>query len=341
MKEFHLLPEPLVSQPSLKLVEKWYEESFVDIVEFENAPTDDEAVFKKFNAVLEVMRGRQQSVVETMARGVMEMKEQEGNYDDAQLDGRVQYFLDRFYMSRISIRMLMNQHLILFGDMENPVKHVGCIDPACDLLSVAEDAYENARFLCEQYYLIDAPKCNFSCHNHVDTPNKSGKELDRITMTYVPSHLYHMLFELFKNSLRAVVEFHKDASTTPDIHVLISKGREDVTIKLSDQGGGIRRSELDLLFNYMYSTAPRPPNTDSNQMTPLAGYGYGLPLSRLYAKYLHGDLWLNSVDGYGTDAMISLKLLPCDASEFLPVYNKTSTQKYTGSIQVGDWSDCP
>lgn len=42
---------------------------------------------------------------------------------------------------------------LLFGGQLNNSCHVGCIDPQCDLVGVVKDAYENARFLCDQYYL--------------------------------------------------------------------------------------------------------------------------------------------------------------------------------------------
>ena len=67
-------------------------------------------------------------------------------------------------------------------------------------------------------------------------------------------------------------------------------------------------------------------------MAAFAGYGYGLPLSRLYARYFHGDLKVNSIEGYGTDAIIYLKTHASDASELLPIFNKTSTKQYKASV---------
>ncbi|VDO87502.1 unnamed protein product [Schistosoma margrebowiei] len=118
-------------------------------------------------------------------------------------------------------------------------------------------------------------------------------------------------------------------------------------------GGGIPRSQMDLVFNYTYTTAgqakrcgetslsstePRPP--DQGTSAPMAGYGYGLPLSRLYAKYFNGDLILSSVEGYGTDAIVYLKRNAAEADELLPVFNRTSAKQYgSASIPVADWSN--
>lgn len=78
---------------------------------------------------------------------------------------------------------------------------------------------------------------------------------------------------------------------------------------MADQGGGIPYGKADLLFQYMYTTAPQPsPSHCREGSAPLAGYGYGLPLSRLYARYFQGDLVLSSMDGHGTDAIIYLKV---------------------------------
>lgn len=190
---------------------------------------------------------------------------------------------------------------ILFGDIPRHGRQVGCIDPVCDPASVVLDAYENARFLCDQYYLA-SPELKLTQHNdvHPGAP---------VRIMYVPSHLYHMLFEIFKNSMRAVMEHHgQEALAVPPIEVTVSQGREDITVKISDRGGGIPRSQADQLFKYMYSTAPQPTASSDVHTVPLAGYGYGLPISRLYARYLHGDFVLFSCEGFGTDAIVYLKV---------------------------------
>ena len=75
-------------------------------------------------------------------------------------------------------------------------------------------------------------------------------------------------------------------------------------MQVSDEGGGIARSGLPKIFTYLYSTAKNPLDeyTDlgtADTVTTMAGYGYGLPISRLYARYFGGDLQIISMEGYG------------------------------------------
>ncbi|XP_011309225.1 pyruvate dehydrogenase (acetyl-transferring) kinase, mitochondrial [Fopius arisanus] len=327
MKEIHLLPDHLLRMPSVGVVNNLYVTSFEEIIHFEKSEIN-ESTLDKFCQALVKIRNRHSDVVEVMAKGILELKE---SHDvDGQMENSIQYFLDRFFMSRVSIRMLINQHTILFGGALNGnERHVGCIDPWCDVIGVVKDAYENARFLCDQYYLA-SPELIVKQHNELDRGNE-------IRIVYVPSHLYHMLFELFKNSMRAVMEHHGSDADYPPVEVTLVRGKEDICLKMSDQGGGIPRSQMDHLFKYMYSTAPQPSKSDAHTV-PLAGYGYGLPLSRLYARYFHGDLVVLSCEGYGTDAVIYLKALSNEANELLPIFNKTSTKFYRTPLPTADWS---
>ena len=88
---------------------------------------------------------------------------------------------------------------------------------------------------------------------------------------------------------------------------------KDITIKIADEGGGIPRSAIPRIWTYMYTTAESqdldPDFNKSDFKAPMAGFGYGLPLSRLYARYFGGDLRLESVDGHGTDVYMNLNRL--------------------------------
>src|SRR5690606_31344828 len=106
---------------------------------------------------------------------------------------------------------------------------------------------------------------------------------------YIPSHLHHMLFELFKNSFRASIENHRTSGKLPAVHVVIAGGMEDVSIKISDAGGGIPRSGIDRIWSYMYTTADTSALNRGVEHPVLAGLGYGLPLTRLYARYFGGN----------------------------------------------------
>lgn len=150
------------------------------------------------------------------------------------------------------------------------------------------------------------------------------KNAIRATMEHSGGHVFNENGEAV--GLRA--EARKEC---PPIEILVTAGTTDYLVKIKDLGGGIAPSQLQNISSYFYTTVPKLeilslpvdsiaiPNSGNEHINllqnanesqaagkaaPLAGLGYGLPLSKLYARYFGGELDLVSLHGYGTEAFI-------------------------------------
>jgi len=320
LMELNNLPPLLANGTQVARVKSWYAQSFQEMRLFPTIKTsEDVAVFTK---MLKDAYARHNHVVLAIAKGVEEYKRQlagsvragPGAGGDApggllglgEPEHDLHDFLDTFFMSRIALRFLAGNHVALFEqaqatEADRPTDRIGLIHTRCSPVQVVTHAVEDARTLCSREY--------------GDAPTVVVHGNPRLTFAYVPSHLHHMVFELVKNSLRAVQDRYDDDvdNEPPPIRLVVAEGGEDVTIKVSDEGGGIPRSGMPKIWTYLYSTAKSPVEMDTVEAAEgpvvLAGYGYGLPISRLYARYFGGDLQIISMEGYGTDAYLHLNRL--------------------------------
>jgi hypothetical protein len=118
------------------------------------------------------------------------------------------------------------------------------------------EAFQNAAFLCEEYY-DSAPEIEIKGNSKFShyfgdivflgqtmVKNAKGKKVG-LSLVYPPPHLYHILFELFKNSMRATVETHGKSKNLPEIEVLVAKGEHDVSIRVSDQ---VLHNTLEVIY---------------------------------------------------------------------------------------------
>lgn len=212
-------------------------------------------------------------------------------------------FLDRFYLSRVGMRVLVGQHIMLHHPQDG---FIGIIQSACKPAFVCEHAISDAQTICEMSLGV-AP--------HV----KVDGAID-MRLPYIPEHLHYIFFELLKNSMRAVVERYREMNPSkdltrddlPPISVIFSEGTEDIAIKISDKGGGIPRSGMQRLWTYSFTTAGKTAEkmealeSGARHKPIMAGFAHGLPLSRIHARAFGGDLQVMSMQGHGTDVYIYL-----------------------------------
>eukprot|EP00164_Ancoracysta_twista_P014596 GFYU01023839.1.p1 GENE.GFYU01023839.1~~GFYU01023839.1.p1 ORF type:complete len:461 (-),score=108.57 GFYU01023839.1:111-1493(-) len=249
------------------------------------------------------------NVVDLLAKGVSEatrkVPAEKLNVDD---------FLRRMLLSRIGRRVLAEQHVELtrksFGK-----DFVGTIRVRGSVLPEVEAVAREVKGTCMSHF-------GTSPEVEITVPGElSG------TVPFIPQYLDYALMEIFKNAMRATIDRHK--LRMPKVQVLVSEGDSDLTIVVSDKGGGIPKDHLDKVFTFGFTTfgasgASHKAKTDpmmsespmsihpamslDNAGAPsaLAGYGFGLPLARLYSEFHGGALEVHTIDDYGTDVYLKL-----------------------------------
>ncbi|MEW5317484.1 MAG: hypothetical protein WDW38_008775 [Sanguina aurantia] len=217
--ELENLPYGLSAKGNILKVRDWYVESFKELRSYPLIRTTQDE--HNFTNLLRSIYRRHANVVPVMAKGVAELRRELVAAQRLSELPEIHQFLDGFYLSRIGIRILIGQHIALHEP--NKSAHIGLVCTSCSPIKVARDAIADARSICQREY--------------GSSPEVQVYGDSEMTFPYVPSHLHHMLFELVKNSLRAVQDRFEDSDREPPpIRCRLSCHRTDAYLHLNRLG---------------------------------------------------------------------------------------------------------
>lgn len=343
--ELETLPLGMTQTQPIRNLVSWFTDYFY-MIHDHPFPQDDRGE-ESFTKVLTEVLQDPNRVVETICRGALEVKRTPSMEDSREVQIAIDSVLSRFYMARIGLRFLIEHHI---QSREPRDGFAGIIQSQCSPIECIELAWQEASLIC-QHHLGEAPELDILqiARDGSRKRNHEPEGMADIHLTYVPGHLVYMLTEVLKNASRATVESAESRKTKgplPPIRVIIVDGANDVTIRVSDEGGGITRKNMDRVWSYLHTTATNSPlllmtpeatgggDEGGSNMPALAGYGVGLPLSRLYARYFGGDLAIKSLEGFGTDVYLHVSRLGQDC-ENLPEIVERSPGQLTSMLSRG------
>ncbi|KAJ2857805.1 hypothetical protein J3B02_000744 [Coemansia erecta] len=306
VKLFQRLPYIVNLNPHINSVYKIYFANFEESRKFPMVQSTQDQ--EKFVDMLARQSRVLRDIMPDIARGFYECKSYFGTEERGQ-------FLDQLIKMRIGLRLLTSQYIAQYhqyqatlnGEYDRETENQrfqGIIDNRLHLADMVHLCAQSVQAMCDMTY-GEAP--DFVIDGQTD-----------VTFRYIPSHLHYILTELLKNAFRATLANH--ARDTP-VFITVSQGSGRVAIRIRDAGGGIPLHIHDRIFDYSFTTVahrsidddePLPGSTDgtlgasSGAQPPIAGLGFGLPMSKVYAEYFGGSLNLISMEGYGCDAFVEL-----------------------------------
>lgn len=237
-------------------------------------------------------------VVGLMAEGIGQLSQRLPDLCDTAF---VDHFLDTFFMNRIGSNVLLNQYL---ASVDKTRVNPGTVDPECDVTEICKQTAEEVRHIC-RYYKMPVPNMSVETHDVTTDENADLK------FAFIPGIISYIVQEILKNSCRATLENCSADLECHPINLTVCGDHQRVLIHISDRAGGIPFDATQHVWSYLYTTA-------KEGQSFLAGYGIGLPVSRLYANYLGGSLNLVSLPGFGTHAYVFFPRLNSDQVETVP-----------------------
>ena len=307
IRDMQALPYIVGVNPHIEAIYKGYGETF-DLLKAQKQPTDWESHTAHVKLVLE-RYNYHANVMSSLSKGIRDIRMLP---DSSRIDFQyIDTFLDRLLVQRIGRRVLSELLLRLHKDVSQSESNntekkdllgvYTTIKPA----NLIESCMQQVAYLVSEHLGDDSDNLvKYEVIGDVDAD-----------LTCVAQHLEYILFELCKNAAKATVARNKNSTNElPSIVFKICRG-ENITIVISDQGGGI--AEVSKAYSYGFSTA-RPSHKDTEEYMvahnfddspssiQFAGFGFGLPLSRVYARYSGGDITVKSLPGYGTDIYLTL-----------------------------------
>ncbi|KAJ1948867.1 [Pyruvate dehydrogenase (acetyl-transferring)] kinase 2, mitochondrial, partial [Linderina macrospora] len=256
-------------------------------------------------------------------------------------------FMSQMLVSRISRRTLAEQHIALSQQFDDDLRtHLGlAVDESFDQLNQAPQGFATQRIGivradCSAAQIIhdSAMRVAELLEDAHSLPPGAAPQViveghtDAMFMC-IPEHFSYIMHELLKNSMTHVIRRfatrlddkpsaeQAGAPAFPPIRVTICASHADIMVRVSDQSGGIDPEVLPCIWSFTQPAKARRLHNfhaiqrmeakpaEATTMSPLVSFGFGLPMSRVYAKYWGGNVNVHSLPGYGVDAYVQLPRL--------------------------------